>query len=344
MTPLDSAGQMSSQESQSPGSATGKKTVRKSFLKSPKAADLKPQVQQRAAKKDRAQVDAPIHVQICRYTRDASLFVHTFPVEPMWQVQVVHDAIPSVTFDLVRQFNGFLAGQHAANPRIPGSLADLYSTCDIKLVLTDSNDPDGVGFVMWRVAFYVAGPAPERVDFTINLLDNFFAYRKQTETVRPFPALEAVYTVATTARYTVQAEHFELPSTVTNSDDMRFPFTAAAPPFGRRVVCCVIDIEDNAVSAVISGNTWPFRAALDAAGIGGDYGPADEDGHREYYRVMPSQAMDEFDLAATLDNLFKGTMIVCSVRETPAAESAGAEYVKSLKEQSHLYFPSSIVL
>ena len=188
---------------------------------------------------------------------------------------------------------------------------------------------------MWRVAFYVAGPAPERVDFAISLLDNFFAYRRRTETVRPFPVLEAVYTVATTAQYTVQAENFELPSTVTASDDMRFPFTAAAPPFGRRVVCCIVDFEDDAVSAVISGNTWPFRAALDAAGIGGDYGPADEDGHREYYRVIPSQAMEEFDLAATLDTLFKGTMIMCSIRENPADDSAGAEYVQRLTEQPH---------
>ena len=256
----------------------------------------------------------------------------------MWQVQLVHDAIPSVTYDIVRYFNEFLARQHAENPRVPGSLADLYSTCDIKLVITDGNDPDDVGFVHWRKAFYVAGAAPQRVDFAINLLDNFFDFRKKTETLRPFPVLEAVYTVATTVAYSVRAEDCEISSTITQSDDFRYPFNAAAPPFGRRLICCVLDIEDGKVSAVISGNTWPFRASLDAAGIGGDYGPADADGHREYYRVLTPQDIESFDLADTFDTLFSGSVVLCSLRATPPAESAGAAYVRSLKEHSHLSF------
>eukprot|EP00974_Lingulodinium_polyedra_P008123 773544-Lingulodinium_polyedra.AAC.1 len=69
----------------------------------------------------------------------------------------------------------------------------------MKLVIIDDNDPDGVGFAKWRIALYVAGPAPERVDFAINLLDHFFDHRKRTELQRPFQDLEAVYTVTTSA-------------------------------------------------------------------------------------------------------------------------------------------------
>ena len=125
------------------------------------------------------------------------------------------------------------------------------------------------------------------------------------------------------------------------SNNFTVPFSAAAPPFGRRLICCVIDIEELSVSAVITGNTYPFRAQLDAANIGGDYGPADSDGHREYYRVLPSQAMDTFDLAGTLATLFCGSIVLCSLRAEPPADSPGAAYVDGLKDQPNLSFLAS---
>eukprot|EP00974_Lingulodinium_polyedra_P003866 363898-Lingulodinium_polyedra.AAC.1 len=88
------------QASSASASGESKKKVRKSFTKIPKASELSPQVVARASKKERAQRDAPIQVQIRKYTDDASIFVHAFPTEPMWQVQVVHEAVPSVTFDI----------------------------------------------------------------------------------------------------------------------------------------------------------------------------------------------------------------------------------------------------
>ena len=88
------------------------------------------------------QREAPIRVEIRKYIRDASAFVQTFPAEPMWPVQVMHEANPSVTYDIVRCFNDFLAVQHAENHRVPGSPAVLDSSCHSKLVLTDGNDQD----------------------------------------------------------------------------------------------------------------------------------------------------------------------------------------------------------
>ena len=69
--------------------------------------------------------------------------------------------------------------------------------------------------------------------------------------------------------------------------------------------------------------------------------PPDDDGRREYYRVLPSQAMEEFDLAATLSRLFKGSIVLCILRADPPADSSGAEYVKKLKAQSNLAFLTS---
>ena len=145
--------------------------MRTSILKTPKASELSPQVAARAPMQERTPRDAVIQVHIRTYTNDASAFVHTFPEQPMWQVQVVHAAVPSVTFDIVRSLGAFLAREHEADPEVPGSLADLYAACHVKLVVTDSHDPDGVGFVKWRVALYAAGAPGASVNCVVNLLD-----------------------------------------------------------------------------------------------------------------------------------------------------------------------------
>ena len=83
LAPPEPAALPSSQESQSPKTGADRRTVRKSFLKGPKASDLKPQVLARAAKRERPQREAPIQVQIRKYTNNASIFVPAFPAEQM---------------------------------------------------------------------------------------------------------------------------------------------------------------------------------------------------------------------------------------------------------------------
>ena len=63
---------------------------------------------------------------------------------------------PSALMYLRDAFNEFLRAAKAENDAVPvdvASLADL----GIRLVIADANDPDGAGFVQWRVSFYVAG-------------------------------------------------------------------------------------------------------------------------------------------------------------------------------------------
>ena len=77
----------------------------------------------------------------------------------LYQVQIAHDARPSVTYDMFRTFNAFLAATQAEGPK---SVRELENLCAIKLVITTTEDQDGIGtFVQWRVAFYVGGQAPD---------------------------------------------------------------------------------------------------------------------------------------------------------------------------------------
>ena len=61
-------------------------------------------------------------------------------------------------YNLSRSFNDLLqqSARDKSDDAYPKSLEDL-SKAGIRLVIADSNDPDSVGFVQWRVGFYVAG-------------------------------------------------------------------------------------------------------------------------------------------------------------------------------------------
>ena len=52
-----------------------------------------------------------------------------------------------------RKFNEFLEEAGRGSDDFPKSL-DKLSAAGIRLVQADSNDPDSVGFVQWRVAWY----------------------------------------------------------------------------------------------------------------------------------------------------------------------------------------------
>jgi hypothetical protein len=77
---------------------------------------------------------------------------------------------------LSRSFNDFL--QQAARDKsdgYPKALDDL-SKAGIRLVIADSNDPDSVGFVQWRVSFYVAGDDGSVLNF-MSLFDDYLVWK-----------------------------------------------------------------------------------------------------------------------------------------------------------------------
>ena len=65
----------------------------------------------------------------------------------LYQVQIAHEARPSIVFNLRNSFEDFLKEKSAEQPGYPMSIAALADESGIKLVLTDNNDPDHVGLV-----------------------------------------------------------------------------------------------------------------------------------------------------------------------------------------------------
>ena len=75
-----------------------------------------------------------------------------------------------------RSFNDFL--QQAARDKsdeYPRTLDEL-TKAGIRLVIADSNNPDNVGFVQWRVAFYVAGEDGSVLHY-LSLFDDYLSWK-----------------------------------------------------------------------------------------------------------------------------------------------------------------------
>ena len=79
-------------------------------------------------------------------------------------------------------FSDFLRAAHAKNNSIPATLQELETAAGVRLIISDRQDPDDVGYVHWRVAFY----AIDACNF-LRLLDAWFRYKaRQAARDQPF--------------------------------------------------------------------------------------------------------------------------------------------------------------
>ena len=76
---------------------------------------------------------------------------------PLWQVQVDHAAQRPITFQMRDGFNDFLRAARAGNEQMPANVRELEEAVGVRLIVSDRQDPDEVGFVQWRCGIYVAG-------------------------------------------------------------------------------------------------------------------------------------------------------------------------------------------
>ena len=73
--------------------------------------------------------------------------VEKYPTYALYQVQVAHEARPSILISLRDSFSDFLKEMSTENDSYPGSLEVLRDQGCIKLVVSDKVDPENVGFV-----------------------------------------------------------------------------------------------------------------------------------------------------------------------------------------------------
>ena len=226
----------------------------------------------RPANPNRLPDSAPVQVVVYKVTDSAgdcwSQYEGT--EASLYQVQMKHEARPSALFDLNRSFGDFLKSVHAEDESVPVSLQDLQQ-CGIKLVLTDNQDPDGVGFVQWRPAFYVVGdPHAKPVTNFLLLLDEWWAYKskamgRQLEVqYHPHTSVGDLGDIDEQLAY----EHcvVEAPSA-----SVPLGIFEAQPVISKRIVTINVQPEGaDTVSILVSGSMWVYRARFDAQGIPGN--------------------------------------------------------------------------
>ena len=100
---------------------------------------------------------APVTVCMYKVTDQAGDVWEQFDGQnvALWQVQIDHPVrTRSVTFNMRDGFNDYLRAAHCSDDQLPKTVQDLATRAGIRLVITDSKDPEDIGFIHWRVAFY----------------------------------------------------------------------------------------------------------------------------------------------------------------------------------------------
>ena len=289
----------------------------------------------------RLPVTAPVDVCIYRVTELASDLWDLLQGRDnvLFQVQIRHEAQRAITFDVRTSFNDFLRAAHRQDPRIPNNLTELERACGVRLIVTDRADPDDVGFIQWRTAFYCI----DLPNFFL-LLDGFFKY-KEKQTIQPFQVVVHPHTGIDLSLSDLEYKHYALqePKQV-----LPLHIFEAQPVLRKVITWLNIQIEsENAISVVITGYTWPYRQRLDNIGVAGGYfGEGDDKENRKYYRVWKNidvgdeQQTEKF-MKMLGDDAFKKLCMRVTMDDQPVPDTAVQRFIEKLRELPFLFFTSS---
>ena len=156
-----------------------------------------------------------------------------------------------------RSFNEFLAEAGKEHDDFPKSLDDL-GKAGIRLVVADSNDPDGIGFVQWRVSFYVAGEDGSLLNY-FNLFDDYMVWKSKAmaKDVETHLWVHSGIDELEQAKIDdLNYEHYTVHEPAQESE-LPLKWHEAAPVIGKRVATCHLTAaSDTQLKLIWSGNTW----------------------------------------------------------------------------------------
>eukprot|EP00973_Karenia_brevis_P016462 2254807-Karenia_brevis.AAC.3 len=227
---------------------------------------------------------------------------------------------------------------------VPRSLKELQDKAGIKLVLTDGTDPDNVGYIQWRVAFYVAGGLDALFNF-LYLLDDFFI-KKSEDMARETPFEVHLHPhTDVNIEGVLQNLTYELYKLHDPEASLTLGIFEAQPVNGKRIIQLHLQPENEThISILVLGNTWKYNSRLDAHGVpGAYYGEGD---NRIYIRILKSIDVTEekqqkkvFDLIG--DKVFKDLAMRVVLDSLPQEKSKVECFVRRLKQTTCLHFVES---
>ena len=284
--------------------------------------------------------EAVIEFSVQPYTQKASDVIQSFPGDPLWQIQLKHDSRPLVTSRILASFGTYLTHLHATDPSMPDSLQSLRSQ-GIILVITAADDPESIGWVPWRIAFYSLGDVADLKN-TLLLLDSYFSWRRDhpQEGDLPIPQPMKVDLCVPSSLRNQAWTGFE--NHVTLHSPARYDPFQAGPPAGKHVLQCSLEFHANGTSmnAVFFGQTYPFKDALEQANVYGARTAEDQGG--QYVRVLQNvniaeEAQRVFFLNNLLSEVFHGLVMLVRISTKPPESSLAEDFLGLLRDQPQIF-------
>ena len=273
---------------------------------------------------------SPVLVTIYKWAKKADgIFPNAAADVPVWQLQIVHDSRPSVTF-------GFLAALRAYLPEEDlETLDELEQRKCLRVVIAggQGQDPDGVGVKPWRVAMYAASSTPIAA---LGFLAGFVQHVGHSPEFANLgvPSLEIMGQSANHLDGSVPEPWHVTGNTISPAHAFD-----ALPPRGRRHLLLTIEKEENSdcYSCMLSGNTWQYRNLFDQASIPGGY-VGEEGADREYVRVL-RHLVDDEDVHARIRDVLDADVLqghaVFLVDETDTPDDEFVRWVRTLPSVHH---------
>lgn len=294
------------------------------------------QLSPKAASRQKARSEAPFEISVLQYIANAGELLNFLPDDlhdqPLYQIQLRHDAKPGLLMRMIMNFNNFLAFLHTEQPQVPASLQGLR---DHGILVQIASAQPGSGAIPWRVSVYVAGDILN----ALLLLDTFVAWRSNhpNEGDPPFPLPVAVeLAIPTTLQPLLAQQVWTCPTRV--SVPPRFtPLQGAAPTAHHLTFVCECDAEGLELQGTFMGCTFAFRHALEQHGVFGARTETDD-----YVRVLPKidcskQTARDWFLSTILKDTLKQIVLGVQIIQAPPEGSAAAELVNLLTEQPQVY-------
>ena len=259
--------------------------------------------------------------------------------EPLWQVQLEQQGKLSITTYIEEDFGEFLKVSGRCKQSRLGPLGELEETAGIRLVVTDTRDPDGVGFRPRRAAFYVAGNLQE---FML-LFDSYVCHKAQQMLGEHAFAVHIHQHIGMDVSKFLQNLKYERYTVEDCCKHLPFGPFEAQPVCGVSIIALNLQVQtDHIMDVLISGPTFPYRSELQDFGLqSATYsGP---NGEKKVCRIMQHLDVGQVTERARFKRMlgkdvFNDLILYVKVDAHIPAGSAVESFVAELQAEPSLYF------
>ena len=302
------------------------------------------EVFKRGARQSQKDSCGPVKIVIMKYNENGSIYNAKFDSGPLAVVHFVHEARPSVTFQLIRNLEEYLKIRHEEDDTFPVDRASFEDTFSTRMVMTSGNPNDADEhdlYVPWRVAFYLSMDC-EVVKDLLLFLDAYVAWRcgDGNKGERLPSKQELSIEVVADLELELSAEEMDCSYTMITkqaNDSFSYKLTDIPPPlYPPKMLCANIEgCSKSTISIVWSGGLYAHRHLFGEAEIGG------KEIDKEFFRKAENIGIVGDDMQKALWYftlaLIAGSLVLVRLRNLPENDDALQLLVKEIRKIQNIF-------